>query len=90
MLNQIGLKAVVNKVDKEKDLQIQEGNQETKLTDLKDIEEDKFMERKIKLLEYCKLKRKENINNDIDNLIWLNLEDGIKQFINEELSKSSL
>jgi len=82
MLNHIGLKEILNKIDKENHVL-----PEQEYPELKDIEGNKEKVRRLKLIEYYKLNKVKNESNNIDDLLWYYLDDEVKQVIEEELNK---
>ena len=80
MLNKIGLKHITNSIKKEKELP-------NEIKELKDIEEKKLETRNKKLIEYFKLKKENNTDNDdLDDLLMHYLDDDLKMRIEEELT----
>ena len=77
MLNKIGKTKITNK---ERDL---DNETETETTDLKDIVEEKEEAKNIKLINYCRYKKENNINNRIDDMIMYYLDDDMNSRVKE-------
>ncbi len=71
MLNNRDLQTVINK-------------RNSKVRDLKLINEEKNNERKVNLIEYLKKKKSENDLNIIDNLLYKYLDEKLKEEISKE------